>query len=89
MPPMVLETSLNTGHMEPQKETYDKAPKQYPAQPYLSHISFSLSNSISLPPLFSYLLLATFFHSFFVSFCSYPLLLPYLRGQQSLKPIWH
>lgn len=49
--PMVLETSLNTNLMEPQMETYDKAPKQ----PHLSHVLLSLS------PLFSYVLLATFF----------------------------
>lgn len=37
----------------------------------------------STPPIY------TTCHTFFVSFSSYLLLSPYLRGQQSLQPIWH
>lgn len=64
--------------------------KQHPAR-LISLFSLSLCslfNSPSPPP-HPYLQLATFLHSFFVSFSSYPLLSPYLCGQQSLQPIWH
>lgn len=61
--------------------------QQHPLRLFSLSLSFFLHSS--RPPLCPYLLLATFLHSFFVSFSSYPLLSPYLRGQQSLQPIWH